>query len=87
MDKSHAVIFHYRFLSKVVPKKRNGQIWIIWTLESPANDGDLTEKWRKEMDWSATYRTDSDIYVQRMLKLRDKPIVRNYSEILRKKTN
>ena len=86
MDKSHAVIFHNRFLSKVVPKKRNGQIWIIWTLESPANDGDLTEKWRKEMDWSATYRTDSDIYVQRMLKLRDKPIVRNYSEIFRKKT-
>jgi hypothetical protein len=36
--------------------------------------------------WSATYRTDSDIYVQRMLKLRDKPIVRNYSEIFRKKT-
>lgn len=86
MDNSHAVIFHSRFLSKVVPKKRNGQIWIIWTLESPANDGDLREKWRKEMDWSATYRTDSDIYVQRMLKLRDKPIVRNYSEIFRKKT-
>lgn len=86
MDKSHAVIFHYRLLSKVVPKKRNGQIWIIWTLESPANDGDISEKWRKLLDWSATYRTDSDIYIQRMLKLRDKPIVRNYSEIFRKKT-
>jgi hypothetical protein len=85
MTNNDAIIFHYRLLGSEVPPKPEGQIWILWNTESPVNDKPLSKKWSKMFDWSATYRSDSEIVNQRLTKLTEKPSNKNYSNIFSKK--
>ncbi|XP_063433073.1 glycoprotein 3-alpha-L-fucosyltransferase A-like isoform X2 [Mytilus trossulus] len=88
LDNYKAVFFHNRYLSKHVPEKSKNQIWIIWTNESPANDGSLPKQWHNKFDWSATYREESEFSLRWAIKLRENSnkMQRNYTEIFQRKT-
>lgn len=63
---SDAVVFHWRNIdTKDLPKdKKLGQKWIVYNMESPEHSPkQLIDPFVKQIDWMATYRSDSDIYV------------------------
>ena len=46
------------------PKKVPGQVWIFFTLESPYFSSDYnfnSTEWRNKINWTMTYRSDSDM--------------------------
>ena len=43
LNKSRAVLFYHRHLSKIIPNKTANQLWIIFDFESPLNDQPLPE--------------------------------------------
>ena len=68
------------------------QVWIFFSLETPINIPKHDKNynisgWHDAMNWSMTYRVDSDIpYPYGSLKYRNVPRTRNYTEIFQRKT-
>ena len=64
--KADAVIFHASRISRTKPpfRKRRGQVWVARALESPPHwlKGYASPAWRGVINWTMTYRTDSDIF-------------------------
>ena len=64
--KADAVVFHASRISITKPpfKKRRGQVWVARGLESPPHwrKGYASPAWRGVINWTMTYRTDSDIF-------------------------
>ncbi|XP_048768263.1 glycoprotein 3-alpha-L-fucosyltransferase A-like [Ostrea edulis] len=85
LDSANAVIFYGESLGKV-PEKKEGQIWTFFSIESPFLYS-VGEEWNDKFSWTLTYREDSDFkcFYGKVYK-RETPLVRNYSEIFRKKT-
>ncbi|RWS23354.1 alpha-(1:3)-fucosyltransferase C-like protein, partial [Leptotrombidium deliense] len=62
-----SVLFHWRDISATdLPlMKRYNQKWVLYNMESPANTywvRSTMENVQKEIDWTMTYRLDSDVY-------------------------
>lgn len=83
---SDVIIFHHRHLKTIFPRKSKGQIWVLWDTESPANDKPLSTALEGLLDWTITYRTDSEIVNQRMIIRNNYTIQKNYTDIFRGKT-
>lgn len=67
------------------------QVWIFMSMESPIyhcwHSDFKSPSWRDTMNWSMTFRTDSDVtFPYGYLKTVTPPTERNYSEIFRRKT-
>ncbi|KAJ8302747.1 hypothetical protein KUTeg_019143 [Tegillarca granosa] len=62
-NESEAVIFEASAHPRV-PKqgKKKKQIWIFFTLESPKTYPNGFKQWKNLMNWTMTYRLDSDIW-------------------------
>ncbi|XP_052070853.1 glycoprotein 3-alpha-L-fucosyltransferase A-like isoform X2 [Mytilus californianus] len=86
LNTSQAVLFAYRDMWSNVPVKKNGQIWVIVNIESPASDSDLSHVWDNKFDWSMTYRRDSEILLNYKTFRRTHPLDKNYHEIYKNKT-
>ncbi|XP_033758773.1 alpha-(1,3)-fucosyltransferase 6-like isoform X2 [Pecten maximus] len=63
ISSSDAVIFHGSVLPSVLPKRREDQFWIFYTLESPPSVYPVRNEWRKQFDWMMNYRRDSQIFL------------------------
>jgi hypothetical protein len=84
-DTADAVIFYGENLRNV-PKKKKGQMWTFFSIESPFLYS-VGKQWKDKFSWTMTYRHDSDFkYLYGIVYKRETPIKRNYSEIFRKKT-
>lgn len=75
----------------ISPEKRNpNQVWVFYSLEPPMNfyySDYLSSDWLNTMNWSMTYRLNSDIFAPYgTLKSRADPPKKNYGEIFDKKT-
>ena len=77
LNKSRAVLFYHRLLSKIIPKKKPNQLWILLDFEIPLNDQPLPEMWNKQFHLFHTYLTDSDILRRQSVELRSNPLERN----------
>lgn len=86
LNTSEAVLFAYRDMWSNVPVKKDGQIWVIVNIESPASDSDLSHVWDNKFDWSMTYRRDSEILLNYETFRRTQPLEKNYHEIFKNKT-
>ncbi|XP_023932051.1 alpha-(1,3)-fucosyltransferase fut-1-like [Lingula anatina] len=85
-DKSDAIVFIARSLGKK-PKKLPHQRWVWVTHESSCNSGENGGVWEGMFNWTMTFRRDSDIFAPWFfLKKRDKPLIKNFTEITLKKT-
>lgn len=89
---SSAVVFYPSFpnMGSTPPARPTGQIWIFYSLEPPMNfyfPDYKSPAWRNTMNWSMTYRLDSDVVAPYGTILpRKTPAVRDYDKIwLRKK--
>ncbi|KAH9364889.1 hypothetical protein HPB48_017049 [Haemaphysalis longicornis] len=64
IDVSDAVVFYYCDLnaSDMPDRRAQGQKWVFWSLESPTNC-DMTPlvSWKTAINWTMTYRLDSDV--------------------------
>ena len=72
-------------------ERPTNQVWIFMSMESPVNHQWLSDfrspHWRGTMNWSMTYRVDSEILnPYGFLWTRNVVLERNYSEIFRRKT-
>ncbi|XP_061176543.1 glycoprotein 3-alpha-L-fucosyltransferase A-like isoform X2 [Saccostrea echinata] len=84
-DSSKSIIFFGEDLPAQVPKKKEGQIWSFFSIESPFLFS-VPQQWKDKFTWTMTYRRDSDITVfYGKVNKREIPLIRNYSEIFRKK--
>ncbi|XP_061176541.1 glycoprotein 3-alpha-L-fucosyltransferase A-like isoform X1 [Saccostrea echinata] len=84
-DSSKSVIFFGENLPARVPKKNEGQIWTFFSIESPFLYS-IPQQWKDKFSWTMTYRRDSDFsYFYGKVNKREIPLIRNYSEIFRKK--
>lgn len=95
LNNSSAIIFTMsRPLGHIPPIKRSmrhpDQVWMFFGLESPVHTsrfGYRHYNWQNTMNWSMSYRTDSDIFFPYgILVTREKPLMRDYSAIYRSKT-
>ena len=63
---SDAVLFHWRNLkpSDLPPIHKQGQKWVIFNHEPPINTYPVSSvrSFLEDIDWTLTYRSDSDIY-------------------------
>ena len=89
--KADAVIFHGSRIGITKPpfRKRRGQVWVVRALESPPHwlKGYASPAWRGVVNWTMTYRTDSDIFspVGRLIRLQT-PVRKNYKAVASNKT-
>lgn len=86
LRKSDVVLFAYRDMYNNVPIKKDGQIWVIVNIESPAHDSDLSSVWDNKFDWSMTYRQDSEVLLSYKTFRREVPLEKDYHAIYRNKT-
>ena len=92
--RSSAVLFWFERLEyypPVTPSNRTkDQVWVFYGLEPPTNHNYRPFRysaWRNTMNWSMTYRLDSDIPMPYgYLKLRQNVPTKDYSAIYRSKT-
>jgi hypothetical protein len=57
-----AVVFHIPTLPPRLPRKGPGQIWVAWSMESPAHYPQLADPvFMRPFDLTMTYRRDADI--------------------------
>ncbi|KAK3092503.1 hypothetical protein FSP39_003744 [Pinctada imbricata] len=61
IKKADAVIFNAQSPTKL-PKKEFGQVWVFFTLEPADYTGRQIERWERMINWTWTYRRDSDIF-------------------------
>ena len=88
LNKSYAVLYSYRHLSKNIPFKPKNQYWIIANFECPLSDGPMSRRWSTQFDVFYSYLHDSDIMgTIPNLELRSKILEKNYSQIFEVKTN
>lgn len=88
MKHSSAVLFHVPRLNPILPKIRPpGQVWIFFSLESPANVPKLPEYWRGQFNWTMTYNQKSDFQISfgKFVK-REFPRQRNWTEVVMQKS-
>jgi glycoprotein 3-alpha-L-fucosyltransferase/alpha-1,3-fucosyltransferase len=84
-DSGDAVVFDGEHLGKV-PKKKDGQMWTFFSIESPFLYS-VGQQWKDKFSWTLTYRQDSDFrYIYGEVYKRGIPKTRDYSEIFQKKT-
>ena len=62
VGRADAIVFEGETLKQLSspPRKRMGQVWVFSMKESPAW-GKVSEKWDNLLNWTMTYRRDSDI--------------------------
>ncbi|XP_056007253.1 alpha-(1,3)-fucosyltransferase fut-5-like [Ostrea edulis] len=85
LDSANAVVFDAESLGRV-PKKKEGQIWTFFSIESPFFYS-VGHQWKDKFSWTMTYRHDSDFkYLYGKVYERDAPVTRDYSEIFRRKS-
>ncbi|XP_065307193.1 alpha-(1,3)-fucosyltransferase C-like [Dermacentor albipictus] len=81
LSASALVVFHLRDVrANDLPTERpRGQRWALFTHESPAYESRLPDALRSAINWTATYRSDSDINVLPWLqKVAQPPLPRNW---------
>lgn len=86
---SDLVLFHHTDMNIEPPVKRNNQIWVFVSNESPPHTQNYyTEKqWVDKFDWSFSYRPDSEGYAPYGYIVPKETIKeRNYSAIFEKKS-
>ncbi|XP_069123022.1 alpha-(1,3)-fucosyltransferase C-like isoform X2 [Argopecten irradians] len=57
---SEVVVFHTPYVKESHPSKRRGQIWVFHSLEPPWLNWCKFESWKREFNWTITFRRDSD---------------------------
>lgn len=95
MINSSAIIFTLTEHLNATPpigqsQRRADQVWVFFGLESPVHTsrpGYRHSNWQNTMNWSMSYRTDSDIFFPYgILVNNDIPFKRDYSAIYHRKT-
>ncbi|XP_062598884.1 4-galactosyl-N-acetylglucosaminide 3-alpha-L-fucosyltransferase 9-like [Saccostrea cucullata] len=82
---SKSVIFYGEKLPAQVPNRQKGQMWTFFSIESPFLYS-VPRQWKDKFNWTLTYRRDSDFSIlYGKISKRQIPLIRNYSEIFRKK--
>jgi hypothetical protein len=86
LPKSDVVIFTQSYLTRFPPRKKDKQIWVFNSMESPAFMEKPSLRWYNEFEWLMSYRRNSDIHrPYGIIKKRATPLVKNYTEVFRKK--
>lgn len=86
ISRSDVVIFTQMYMPGAPPVKNNKQVWIFNSMESPAFMARPSPKWYDKLDWLMSYRRNSDIQrAYGTIKKRDTPLVKNYTEVFKKK--
>ena len=85
IDESSAVIFRHNALPWFAPEKKQGQIWIFTSSESPLHTvTDVKHKqWKDKFNWTLSYRRHSDFFFgYGDIVPRTQPIRRDYKKIM-----
>lgn len=90
-NKSDVVLFHHSSMNVKPPVKRNNQIWIFYSFESPiyTNKHYKKKEWQGVFDWTYSYRNDSDIKSKYGHIIKGNKSIfesKNYSKIYHEKT-
>ncbi|XP_061179079.1 glycoprotein 3-alpha-L-fucosyltransferase A-like [Saccostrea echinata] len=82
------VVFSHQHIPKSTLNKREGQIWVFYSAESPYHTHRPNKEWMDRFDLSMSYMDDSDIQESMYgeFKKRQTVLKRNYSGILINKT-
>lgn len=62
IDAETAIIFHAPDIITAPMKKKQGQIWIFHSMESPTSHHDILSSWNHLFNWTLGYRRDADIF-------------------------
>lgn len=86
INSSDAIVFYYCDMTSDMPAHRSlGQKWVFWSLESPTNcNMSRLFPWKAAINWTMTYRLDSDVLDSYGNVTRKKVPTYNNSESLRR---
>lgn len=89
IDRADVVVFHHNHLPEIPPRRKIGQIWILYSAESPfyIKPWYKTNEWRNMFNWSITYGKSSDFSMPYASIIKGMTTIeRNYTAMFHKKT-